>query len=89
MMMPRLGGKSRSLPTLMPFTVTLPLSGRRKPQMHFIRTVLPLPLLPTTPAISPGGIERLTSSSTVSFPKDLYTFSTMMPLYSIVSAPSR
>ena len=48
-MIPMSGGKSTSFPTCLLFTHTRPSVGCRKPQMHFIITVLPLPLFPTMP----------------------------------------
>ena len=69
MIAPRSGGKSTSRPTRRPPTMTSPSVGGRKPQMHFISTVLPLPLLPTIPWILPASKSRVTPWSTRSRPK--------------------
>ena len=49
MMTPIFGGMSTSLPTRLPWTRISPDVGRMKPQMHFMRTVLPEPLRPMSP----------------------------------------
>ena len=49
MMIPMSGGKSTSTPICFPSTCTVPAVGCKKPQMHLNITVLPEPLLPTTP----------------------------------------
>ena len=76
MISPRSGGKSTSLPTCWPLTNTVPSVGRRNPQMHFMSTVLPLPLLPTMPWIFPRSKSRVTPWSTRSGPKSLDRFFT-------------
>ena len=54
MIIPISSGKSISFPTSFPLMSTHPSSGLKKPHMHFIMTVLPLPLLPTMPCILPA-----------------------------------
>lgn len=49
-------------------TVISPLSGVMKPQIHFIRTVLPLPLCPIMPMISERSAVKSIDLSTVLFP---------------------
>ena len=75
---PRPGGKSTSLPTRLPLTMTSPSVGIRKPHIHFISTVLPLPLLPTMPCIFPLSKSRVTLFNTRSCPKSLDRFLTEM-----------
>ena len=53
MISPISSGKSISFPTSLSLTKIRPSSGLKKPQMHFIITVFPLPLFPTIPCIFP------------------------------------
>ena len=54
--------------TSRPRKVTLPTSGRTKPEMISNNVVLPAPLGPIRPTISPGYTSRLTESTAVTPP---------------------
>ena len=59
------GGRST---TSAPNTETEPFSGRMTPEMTFISVVLPAPLAPMRPTISPGPTEMSVSSKATTPP---------------------
>jgi hypothetical protein len=67
MIIPTESGKSTSFPICFPPTRTVPLSGRKNPQMHLNITVFPEPLKPMIPWIFPFSKSWLISFSTFSF----------------------
>src|SRR5207245_3868174 len=68
------GSRARSWPLM----VTVPLVGLSRPAIMRMVVVLPAPLGPRKPWISPGSTERLTPSTAVKEPYDLTTDATAL-----------
>ena len=73
--MPALAAATGPWPEMrMPSSRTSPLSGVTAPEMELKRLLLPAPLGPMRPRISPGWTSKLMSTLAATPPKDLLTF---------------
>src|SRR5690348_6433691 len=65
-----------------------PAVGASTPRIMLMVVVLPAPLGPTSPTISPGATSKLTSSTALSAPNDLHRCRTERTGGAVIAAPS-
>ena len=80
MITPVEAGKSTSFPISLPSTVIRPEVSGINPHMHFISIVLPLPLRPTIPTISPSPASKFMLSNITFLLIVRHAFSTFITL---------